>query len=258
MRDFIKPLRVARPRMDQGGQPERRYENVLALFAVEIPPVDVALNVARERVFRPLPIGHGLRVKLQLARRGREAANRSTVYHHSDRLFAAVGSPDYPAGRPLDARTIELRFRDRGFVLPVNPGPDGEGRVAAHVIERREPHARGLFRKAGNAVLKYPPVVLFDADLGAGPVGRLEVLANAEFPRGVDSPGEFDPELILLPYLSRVGLVRVLELFALALSPYPRDRLPEGYPLGRMGLLALQVVALGPDAHRQDVVCKPG
>ena len=42
-------------------------------------------------------------------------------------------------------------------------------------------------------------------ELLARPVGRLEVLADAERAVGIDAPGQLDPELVLLPDLPEPG-----------------------------------------------------
>src|SRR5205807_2744439 len=98
-----------------------------------------------------------------------------------------------------------------------------------HVLERGQPLLLGGLGQTGHAVLEDPPVELVDPQLLAGPVRRLEVLADAEGPVGIDAPRELDPELVLLPHLPQPRrLVRLpgrVEDLALALEGYAQHGL---------------------------------
>ena len=91
----------------------------------------------------------------------------------------------------------------------------------------------------------------------AGPVRRLEVLADAERAVGIDLPGERDPELAFLPHLAGIRLVGGVDLLAALLARDAQHRLAEPEPLRGVRLLAHRVVALGAETHRQDVVGEP-
>src|SRR5439155_14424658 len=58
VRNFIQPLRVRAARMNLNRQPESRDQNRLVRF--EIVRVNMALDVRRNRVFTPAPIGERL------------------------------------------------------------------------------------------------------------------------------------------------------------------------------------------------------
>ena len=56
--DFIKPFGVCRSCVNERWEPERRHEQEVARVQVEVPPVNVTLNVVRYRMFGPFPIAH--------------------------------------------------------------------------------------------------------------------------------------------------------------------------------------------------------
>src|SRR5262249_51268849 len=90
-----------------------------------------------------------------------------------------------------------------------------------------------------------------------GTVWRLEMFTHAQFARWIDSPREFDPELIFLPDLSGIRLMSKVDLLTRSLAQDSMHRLPERNPLRRMCLLAHQVVTFRAQSHRQHVVRKP-
>ena len=54
--DFVQPFGGAAASMDQRWQAERRQQAKLAGSSVDLPPIDVAFDVARQRIFGPAPI----------------------------------------------------------------------------------------------------------------------------------------------------------------------------------------------------------
>src|SRR5712691_6891518 len=122
-------------------------------------------------------------------------------------------------GRGVGRRAVPLRGSELRLVGAVDLILDQEGAVLAHVLERTEPLARRGLRQSGHAVLEDPAVELLDAQLLARPVGRLEVLADAERAVRIDAPRQLDPELVLLPHLPQprrlVGLPGEIEAPAL-------------------------------------------
>src|SRR5207245_8508546 len=73
--------------------------------------------------------------------------------------------------------------------------------------------------------------------------------------------GELDPELVLLPDLTKPGrlvrLPREVERLAALLERHPEHRLTEADPACRVSLLRHEIVTLGGVAHRQHVVGEP-
>src|SRR5207244_1243271 len=92
----------------------------------------------------------------------------------------------------------------------------------------------------------------------AGPALRFEVLPDAERAVRVDAPGELDPELVLFPDFAGIRLTRVGDGTSQPLQRGAAHRLPEAEPLRVVRLVRVEVVALGPDAGRQDVVGECG
>ena len=83
------------------------------------------------------------------------------------------------------------------------------------------------------------------------------MLADAERAVRIDAPGERRPELALFPDLAGVRLVGGVDGLAALFARDAQHRLAEAEPLRRVRLLAHRVVALGAEAHRQDVVGEP-
>ena len=83
------------------------------------------------------------------------------------------------------------------------------------------------------------------------------MLANAERSIGIDPPGEFDPEFVFLPHLTRIGVTRVVNGPSHPVAEHPQHRLPEPDPLGCVGLVGVEVVPLASQPYRQDVVGEP-
>src|SRR5580700_8192145 len=69
VRDFVEPLRVARPGMNESWQAERRKKQHLTFGAVDVVAMDVALNVAGNGVLRPVPVFQRFRIKFEFSRR---------------------------------------------------------------------------------------------------------------------------------------------------------------------------------------------
>src|SRR5688500_13214409 len=83
MRDLIEPLGVAAARVDLHGQTERRDQWDLA--GLEMVRMEVALDVARQRVLRPSPVCQRGGEELELAARRREAAHDPVVHQNAHR-----------------------------------------------------------------------------------------------------------------------------------------------------------------------------
>src|SRR3954462_3749989 len=83
------------------------------------------------------------------------------------------------------------------------------------------------------------------------------MLADAEGAVRVDAPGERRPELALFPDLAGIRFVRGVDGVAALLARDAQNRLAKAEPLRGMRFLAHGVVALGAEAHRQDVVGEP-
>src|SRR6185436_4289120 len=96
-------------------------------------------------------------------------------------------------------------------------------------------------RQSGHAVLEDPAIELLDAQLLAGPVHRLEILADAQAAVGIDPPRELDPELVLFPDLPEAGglvrLPREVERLAAPLERHAQHGLAEADPARGVGLL---------------------
>src|SRR5437588_12590007 len=81
-----------------------------------------------------------------------------------------------------------------------------KGAVLAHVIIGREGFFRGGLRKAGDAILEDPAVVLADLQLLARTIRRLKVLAYSQRAIGINAPRKLNPELIFFPDLAQSSL----------------------------------------------------
>src|ERR1700680_526664 len=84
VRDFVEPLRIARPRMNECWQAERGQKKHLAFGSVDVVAMDMALDVAGNRMFRPLPVFQRLRIKFELARRSRKPGDGIAINLNSD------------------------------------------------------------------------------------------------------------------------------------------------------------------------------
>src|SRR4030095_6607921 len=95
--------------------------------------------------------------------------------------------------------------------------------------------------------------------LFARAVRRLEVLANSQAAIFVNTPGQLDPKLVFLPYLTGIGTESGAAAFTShALSGDLSHRLAEAYPTGSLCLVAVKIMTLRTESHRQDIVRKPG
>src|SRR5713226_2378929 len=173
--------------MDERGQTERGKEQVLAPFMVDIGTVDMTANVAGNSVFWPAPFLHGSRIELQFTRKGREALVSLAINHHADRGTVTRNLACLLIGlRALQFGWFQLAFiqsEDGHFVLG-----NFKGAIFTHVFQRRKIFLCSRLRQSRHAILEYPAVVFLDRKLLAGPVGGLEVLANAETAIRVDAP----------------------------------------------------------------------
>ena len=256
--DLVEPLGVSRTRMDQGRNAEGREQDAFRTRHVEVFPVHMARNPFRRGVFGPAPFLEGGGEQFELLRRRREALLRLTVDLDRRRPVAERGELQVGEGRQVaiprtrgaglavhaigvDLATGKGIGRDRALVGLVRIRRHGERRAVAHVFERGLPHLGGRFGEAGDLVLEHLAVVLVDAEGLLGVVGRLEPLADAERTVGIDLPGEIDPELVLLPDLTRVVLERTSAFgqvtAGLDLGETAEGGLAEAHPATGMGLI---------------------
>src|SRR5215469_17988330 len=109
-----------------------------------------------------------------------------------------------------------------------------ERAILAHVIVGGQFLGSSSLRKSRHAVLENPPVVFADLELLPGPIGRFEVLADAHRAIGINTPREFDPELILLPHFSEprlaMRLIRKVEFLALVFQGNAQHGLSKSDP----------------------------
>ena len=217
----------------------------------------MAPRIGGHGVLGPLPVLERRRVELELARGRGEAGAELAVDENADARPALRGHARHRVHR----RAFALGLRQGRLVRAIDVVGDQERAVLAHVRERRQPLLPGDFGQTGHAVLEDPPVELLDPQLLAGPVRRLEVLADAEGPVGIDAPRELDPELVFLPHLPQPRrLVRLpgrVEDLALTLEGHAQHGLAESDPARRVRLLAHEVVPLRGVAHGQHVVGEP-
>src|SRR5579863_2981218 len=202
VRDLVKPLRVARPRMNERRQTKGGKKKHLAFGSVDVVAMDVALDVAGNGMLRPVPVFQRLRIKLELARRSGKTSDSVTFDLDSDWRPVLF---DY-VGQRIDRAPLQVFWLQNLTVQLVDVVFDEESTVFPHVVERREPLVRGRLRQARNAVLKDPPVVFVDSDLLSRPIRRFKVAADAHRSIRIDPPGQLNPEFIFLPDLAQSGL----------------------------------------------------
>src|SRR5262249_36093245 len=85
------------------------------------------------------------------------------------------------------------------------------------------------------------------------PLG-LEELTNAERAVRINAPRKVNPELVFLPYLSRVHLTCIGNGFSEAFSGGAEHRLAKPQPLGVVGFIRVDIVTFAPYTHRQHIV----
>src|SRR5574342_102316 len=85
-RSSVRTPSRAAARVDQRRQPEGRHQDELVLLRVDPGAGDVALDVARQHVLGPLPVGHRLTMELEAARRRSKAGPLLALGDHADRL----------------------------------------------------------------------------------------------------------------------------------------------------------------------------
>ena len=219
----------------------------------------------------PAPVDERAGVELQQTRRRGEAAQDLPVDLDTDGATALVVGVRRTGRREVLLRRLRvarvdapvvvdtlvrrvLLGTDRRLVQRTDARTDLERAVATHVLEAGEPLLRGLLLQPRHRVVEHPAVVLVDAELRPRLRLRLEVLADAERPVGVDAPRQLDPELVLLPHLARVDLAGVGDRLTEALARGAQHRLAEREPLRVVLLVARDVVPLARHAHREDEV----
>src|SRR5579859_3968937 len=116
VRYFIEPLRVPGARVYQRGQTECGNQQVFSSFMIDSRAMHVAMNIARDGVFRPPPVLHRRGIKFQPARGGRKTLAPFAVDHHAYRC---------PIPRHLPAAFINARsFQFSSLQLPFIQGED--------------------------------------------------------------------------------------------------------------------------------------
>src|SRR5437764_15407439 len=106
-------------------------------------------------------------------------------------------------------------------------------------------------------MLEDPTVVFFDRQLLSWAIRGLEVFAYAETTVRVDVPREFNPELILFPHFTWIGLIGIFYRLTIAFFEDTQDWLAEADPARCMRFLAHQVMTFAPNAHGKHVIGIP-
>ena len=273
VRDLVQPLAVGRARVDLHRQPECGDEAHLVL--VHHLRVYVAADVGGDRVLRPAPAHERGRVELELAARRREAAAQRAVgdAHAHGAAALRVGFGRAHRGQVRRRRARGARVDAAELVLPrireflrrhllLVQGTDVarhlEGTEAPHVVERSETLGRRRRGQPRHGMIEDPGVVLVHRQPLPRVLPRLDEGADAAAPVRVDAPRQLQPELVLLPHLSRIRVARVRHLLAEAGAGGAEHGLAEGDPLAVVRLVGVQVVTLGAVSHREDVVREVG
>ena len=251
--DFSEPFGVAGAGVDERRKAEGGHQHELPFAFVQGIEVDMAFDVLRDDVFGPFPVGHGLGVELIFSGRRREAHAGFAVHHDADGV-AVFG--DHP-GDGVGGSPLQLCFAQGFFIFEVAVFFDLEGAVFFHVVQFAQALFAGCFRQAGH-VFEDELVVLVHGDFLAGPVGRQEVLPDAEAAVGVYAPGELDPELVFFPHFAGVGFIGEGHGLAVAAGGFAQHRLPEGDPGAGMCFVAVDVVALRGQAHGEHIIREIG
>ena len=117
-------------------------------------------------------------------------------------VFPALGSDQLTVGH-------------RVVVGAVSVTGEREGALAPHVLQGRQPVGRRRIRQAGNRPFEEHGVVLVDGQRGTRLFRALKLFTDTKGTVRVDSPRQVDPELLLFPNFTRVGLVGPLEVVTL-------------------------------------------
>src|SRR5580704_1887996 len=160
VRDFIEPLRIARPGMDQRGQAKGGQKKHLAFGSVDVVAMDMTLDVTGNGMLRPVPVFQSLRIKFEFARRCGETSDGVAIDLNSDRGSVLL----YYVRKRIDRAALQLFWLESFPVQFVNIVFNQECAVLPPVIEWREPFAGSRLRQTGNTVLKNPAVILIDSD----------------------------------------------------------------------------------------------
>src|SRR5258708_22465134 len=111
---------------------------------------------------------------------------------------------------------------------------NGERRVFAHVFQWRQTFFSRSLRQTRNAVFEYPLIIFFDAQFFARSIRRFKIFANTQATIWIDTPRKLDPEFVLFPNLSGIGLICVIEFLTTFFAQHAQHRLTEADP--RTGL----------------------
>ena len=130
--------------MDQGRQAEGGHQGIITFLAVHFFFVNMALDVGRNGVLRPLPVYHRLRVKLILAGRRGEAFYRFALVHDAEGF--SIFENHFGIGIHLGA--IHLLRRQFFQVPVVSTRLYVEGAVFFHIIQRCQSFLSRRFRQA--------------------------------------------------------------------------------------------------------------
>src|ERR1700674_437066 len=161
--------------MDERWQAKGGKKKHLAFGGVDVVAMDMALDVAGNGMFRPVPFLQRLRIKFEFTRRCWETGDGVAIDLNSDWHPVLL---DYVRDR-IDRTILQLFWLESLPVQFVDVVFNQESSVLPHVVERREPFAGGCLGQARNAVLKDPSVILVNSELLPRPIGRFEVAADA-------------------------------------------------------------------------------
>src|ERR1700685_1678556 len=243
--------------MDERRQAERGQKKHFALCGVDIVAMDVALDVAGNRMLRPMPVFQCLRIKFEFPRWRGKTGDSVVIDLDPDWRTVLL---DYVCDW-IDRASLHFFWLENLAVQFVDVVFDQERAVLPHIIQRREAFTGSRLRQTGNTVLKDPPVVFVDSDFLSRPVRRFKVAADAHRSVRIHSPRQFDPEFVFLPNFTQSGFavrfISEIEFLTLPLQRKTQHRLSETDPTGGMGFLAHQVMTLGSMAHGQNIISKP-
>src|SRR5262249_47254760 len=109
--------------------------------SIEVAPVDMAADVARQRVLGPFPLSKGPGIKFEFTRGRIESAQRFPIDHNTDYLLSGGGLFYNLSGLFIDASAGNLSFRQPGLVLIIHCCLDAKRAITSHIIKRLETRA---------------------------------------------------------------------------------------------------------------------
>ena len=249
--DFSKPLGIGRTRVYKHRQTEGRYQREVTLVTIHLLFMHMALDIGRYIVLGPLPVHHGLRVKLLLARWRGEAHHLLTVYFNA--YFYPVFADHF--GLRVNLGSLQLFGSKLFHVQLIHRAFYFIGTVFFHIVESRKPLFGSFFGQALD-VFENKLIILIDSDFFTLAVRRQKMLTDTQAAIRVDTPRQLNPEFILFPHLTGVYLIGKGKVFALPAGILTQHRLAEGHPHTTVGFVAVDIMTLGGQPHRQHVIGK--